>query len=371
MEKTTSKNYSLIAAILLTVLALYEVLIISMVFGSNWAGWLIFDLPEIIVLAVTAVLFFKKTRNKGTLVALIALALSWIYSFALLGVYDLGWMFGYYGIGIMILVLLLPVLSAIFLSVLAVANLAGFTISQRQKVNRLWFIPTAAIGLFIIIMLMEYYTWYGMLHTLLYAAAFLFISLWLAYPNGIPRRAASSKNESNTCCTRSFDDAYCSLLEHILLLIFTFGIWLFIWIYHMTGYTNAVEDEPPRNQTNTLLLCIFIPFYLIYWCYKTAQRVDKIAAENGVTSDLATLCLVLAIFVPIIPPILIQDKINSIISANSSGEDTTAGKNEHSPIKRSTPLGVADELKKYKELLDMGIITQEEFDAKKEQLLGI
>ena len=31
----------------------------------------------------------------------------------------------------------------------------------------------------------------------------------------------------------------------------------------------------------------------------------------------------------------------------------------------------SDELKKYKELLDSGIITQEEFDAKKKQILGI
>jgi len=31
----------------------------------------------------------------------------------------------------------------------------------------------------------------------------------------------------------------------------------------------------------------------------------------------------------------------------------------------------ADDLKRYKELLDMGIITQEEFDAKKKQLLGL
>lgn len=31
----------------------------------------------------------------------------------------------------------------------------------------------------------------------------------------------------------------------------------------------------------------------------------------------------------------------------------------------------ADEIKKFKELLDSGIITQEEFDAKKKQLLGI
>lgn len=31
----------------------------------------------------------------------------------------------------------------------------------------------------------------------------------------------------------------------------------------------------------------------------------------------------------------------------------------------------ADELKKFKDLLDMGVITQEEFDAKKKQLLGL
>lgn len=31
----------------------------------------------------------------------------------------------------------------------------------------------------------------------------------------------------------------------------------------------------------------------------------------------------------------------------------------------------ADELKKFKELLDMGVISQEEFDAKKKQLLGL
>ncbi|MBO4954279.1 MAG: SHOCT domain-containing protein, partial [Clostridia bacterium] len=31
----------------------------------------------------------------------------------------------------------------------------------------------------------------------------------------------------------------------------------------------------------------------------------------------------------------------------------------------------ADEIKKYKELLDTGVITQEEFDSKKKQLLGL
>ena len=40
-------------------------------------------------------------------------------------------------------------------------------------------------------------------------------------------------------------------------------------------------------------------------------------------------------------------------------------------IKQEIPQSNADELKKYKELFDQGVITQEEFDAKKKQLLGL
>ena len=40
-------------------------------------------------------------------------------------------------------------------------------------------------------------------------------------------------------------------------------------------------------------------------------------------------------------------------------------------IKQEIPQSNADELKKYKDLLDGGIISQEEFDAKKKQLLGL
>ena len=40
-------------------------------------------------------------------------------------------------------------------------------------------------------------------------------------------------------------------------------------------------------------------------------------------------------------------------------------------IKQELPQSNADELKKYKELLDQGVLTQEEFDAKKKQLLGL
>lgn len=157
----------------------------------------------------------------------------------------------------------------------------------------------------------------------------------------------------------------------LLLLLFTCGIWLYIWIYRVTGYTNNVEGEENRNPTNKLLLCLFVPFYVIYWMYKTAQRLDKMAAAKNIPSDLSTLCLILAIFVPIIPPILMQDKLNDIVTGRVAPAAPAAAP---APAPAAAPTSVseaADDLLKLKELLDAGILTQEEFDAKKKQLLGL
>ena len=49
------------------------------------------------------------------------------------------------------------------------------------------------------------------------------------------------------------------------------------------------------------------------------------------------------------------------------GDDYKSGKHDQTVVVSSP----ADELKKFKELLDMGAISQEEFDAKKKQILGI
>ena len=57
----------------------------------------------------------------------------------------------------------------------------------------------------------------------------------------------------------------------------------------------------------------------------------------------------------------IREQIDQIKSA----------KNSPTTIVAAAPVSSADEIKKFKELLDMGIITQEEFDAKKKELLGL
>ena len=62
----------------------------------------------------------------------------------------------------------------------------------------------------------------------------------------------------------------------------------------------------------------------------------------------------------------VYSKINNLLIERQENKVAAA------PIVRQeTFSGNAAELKQYKELLDAGIITQEEFDAKKKQLLGL
>ena len=61
----------------------------------------------------------------------------------------------------------------------------------------------------------------------------------------------------------------------------------------------------------------------------------------------------------------------SIISKEEYEAIAKAKKANSTPAPAAVPTSSAEELKKFKELLDSGIITQEEFDAKKKQLLGL
>jgi len=106
--------------------------------------------------------------------------------------------------------------------------------------------------------------------------------------------------------------AYCDIAKHVLLLIFTFGIWYLIWIYRTTEYLNRFPKADKYSPLNQLLLCMFVPFYMIFWFYKQGQRTDSFAKSLKIDSDIGTICLITGIFIPFVAAILIQDKINAI-----------------------------------------------------------
>lgn len=66
-----------------------------------------------------------------------------------------------------------------------------------------------------------------------------------------------------------------------------------------------------------------------------------------------------------------NDDIHTAISKLLMERQNTSKKSSETIVKQEIQQSSAEELKKYKELLDSGIISQEEFDAKKKQLLGV
>lgn len=191
----------------------------------------------------------------------------------------------------------------------------------------------------------------------------------------------SQKEITFPASSTAYGKSYKFLVPHVLLLLFTRGIYYLVWIYRTTDSLNACKNEEYRTPINKLLLCMFVPFYSIYWTYKSAHRIDMLGYEKGILGETATLSLILSLFVPILPPILMQSKLNSVIMADSASPAVATamqyaakpvdnGYNDLQYAAKPADNGYND-LEKLKELYDKGVITEEEFTEKKKQVLGI
>ena len=384
--ETSKKSYlNLIAGGLFALMALRQLFYLINYFsfrGLLWAAGY----------AVAAVMLFIGGRNILPAAGFSLLTLMSLYSFVMYGDKFLNF---------------LDLLAYAAIIIVLIAALTDYLPDLTQTARQIWFVPGVLMAVssviwLILLLFRGYYppmSWLFQVFWQVPPIAALFLAgLWAAYPNGLtsgqagrPQNAYGQPtynqggygqpaySQGNTYAQPSYSqsgqssDGYIGMAQHVLLLLLTCGIWNLIWIYRTTDYLNRVEDEPPRIPVNKLLLCMFVPFYSIYWTYQSAQRVDKLAARNGVASDLTTLCLILAIFVPIIPPILMQDKINAIASGGGMSQTGTGYTAPQQPRQapRAGGVGTAEELKAYKDLLDSGAITQEEYEAKKRQILGL
>lgn len=305
-------------------------------------------------------------------------------------------------------------LGAAFLAFMGLAGLSGRVtnrMTNQKMVEAVWYLPASLVLLSIVFRFLAWvwfnYHWWGAYAVFVFGhygcytdsilgvfilefmrgIGYLLVGLWIAYPYSSAECRPEPEGELSFL--------YCGLVKHILLLLLTLGVWYFIWVYRTTRSLNCVEEEPLRNPAHQLLLCLFVPFYSIYWIYKSAQRIDKLAAQRGTRSDLSTLCLILAVFIPIIPPILMQDGMNSIAlrtkpaapspapeqapEAHAAAAPCLAEERPADVPVRRRPAGgpvksvaeIVAELRTYKELLDEEILTHEEFDIMKKRLLDL
>ena len=143
----------------------------------------------------------------------------------------------------------------------------------------------------------------------------LLLGMWLKDPfaKETPATTATDAAVTGSANQETYGEGYCGLGKHIVLCLFTFGIWALIWTYRTTKFLNQAPGAQQYNPTTKLLLCMFVPFYQIYWFYKHGQRIDAICKDKNLgMGDMATICLLLGIFIPLVAMILMQDRINTI-----------------------------------------------------------
>lgn len=187
---------------------------------------------------------------------------------------------------------------------------------KQAQAKKLWFLPGVLIAvklpLSLLSLLLAHNSpalfvngWTGIISFGL-EVAFLFCAMsWLAFPEG-----------RETSASEYHGDGYKSMIPHLLLCLLTLGIYQLIWICKVTKYLNArIDTEPAIKPWHQVVASIFVPFYMVYWTYKCAQRLDVVARERGAQSNLTMICTILQIFSfynVILPSVLMQDKINTL-----------------------------------------------------------
>ena len=102
----------------------------------------------------------------------------------------------------------------------------------------------------------------------------------------------------------------------VILSIVTCGIYYFYWIYKTTDeIKNFMERDDINPALELILSIVTCGIYTYYWYYKYGKIVylemtKKVGLDN--TEDNTVLLIVLNLLMFIIPPAILQDKLNTI-----------------------------------------------------------
>lgn len=204
----------------------------------------------------------------------------------------------------------------------------------RSLVGKFWFAPCALTLLcnitesfiFIVISAFEGYLSFASIVNLFTGAIacavpllpWFFMCLWLKDPYDTRPATDPSTivHEMDPRGKHPIDDARLDMIHHILLTLFTGGFWHLLWIYKTTAALNCVPGEEDRKPLKEFLLSL-IPYYWVYWAYKSAQRIDTLAHARGLESNVTVLDLLMSLLLGSVGPILMQEQINRIIDGTS------------------------------------------------------
>lgn len=163
----------------------------------------------------------------------------------------------------------------------------------------------------------------------------------------------------------------------IVLTLITCGIYAFVWIYSIMKKIKLLNNDY-SSCIGEFLCFIFVPFYSLYWFYTRAEKLSVGAGKYGITmQNNGTMYILLQIFaLALVNICLMQNDLNTlakIFSGTTTNYNTTQVMQANNIVREpNNEVKEDDVMSQIRELAKMhkeGIITDEEFNLKKEELL--
>lgn len=134
------------------------------------------------------------------------------------------------------------------------------------------------------------------------------------------------------------------------------------------GVTFLTDYAPQLSKTAKTIWFVPALCVIVGWVIYAIQTISTMGWVNVVPSILNNIVLAISLFLAMKYVVNPPHKPQIDVAAEADEE-------ENEPLDDFIPsasdLDAVEEMKKYKDLLDSGAISQEEFDAKKKQLLGL
>lgn len=316
---------------------------------------------------VTAIGLIKGKKNVLFIIGTALLSVTSLCNIIKDIIYSLSFPDYFYGDFIFTVCNYLSGLSVFLIFIIALFTYLSKLSDKNQIISKLWFIPAIIFFIYSVVRVITYIRegifsigflyptlYLDILYNVLAILAFWGLGIWIT--SDLYETYSPNTMNNNNEYIDNFANAHFNLAGHIILL-FLFGIWQYIWVYRTTKHLNADKSEEFRSPTRKLLMYIFIPFYSIYWVYMSCQRIDNLSKQRGLSSTISTLCVIFSIFMPFVSWIVMQSRINKICKIQPIN------------IKSDNVISDFDKLREYKALLDDGVITQEDFEKKKNEII--
>lgn len=112
----------------------------------------------------------------------------------------------------------------------------------------------------------------------------------------------------------------------ILLLIVSFGLWSFAWMYHTTKEVSSKVNQPPPNPTTRtwLYLIPIVNLVLVFLAWQDIENYAKAARSESFSTVLWFILTILIPFVGLYSYPMVQSRMNAAHRAATNGQATDA-----------------------------------------------